>query len=204
DDAPPQLSAIRPDRVAVGGAVTVVISGRGLDGASALTFDPTGVTAAIASATGSTVQAQVRVQASAAPGSRSFSLITPRGRLDSGTFGLAFLVEEPPPLLSGIQPDRVTAGNAVVVTISGRGLEGARTLVFDRSDVTATIVSVTATSVQARITAQVTALVGRRNFVLSTPRAVLESAAFGLSFTVLRRYGYLSPFGSPVVGGDLV
>ncbi|MGH6905536.1 MAG: hypothetical protein ACREIR_22685, partial [Geminicoccaceae bacterium] len=204
DDAPPQLSAIRPDRVAVGGAVTVVISGRGLDGASALTFAPTGVTAAIASATGSTVQAQVRVQAGAAPGPRSFSLTTPRGRLDSSTFGLAFQVEELPPLLSEIQPGQVTAGGTVTVTISGRGLEGARTLVFDRNDVTATIVAATATSVQARITAQVTALVGPRAFVLTTPRARLDSGAFVLSFTVLRRYGYLRPFCSPVVGGDLV
>ena len=115
------------------------------------------------------------------------------------------MVEEPPPALTTIQPANVMIGGTVTVTISGRGLDGARALTFEPSDVTASIVSVTATAVQARVTARANAEIDEYRFALTTPRARLESTAFGLSFAVLSRPpGYRSTFGSPVVGGDQI
>jgi hypothetical protein len=90
------------------------------------------------------------------------------------------------------------------LAVSGRGLSGTSALTFDRSDITATITSVSDTTVQARVVVTSSAVIGRRNFSLSTPRGRLDSASFALSFSVTQRYGYLSPLRSPAVGGDLL
>ena len=78
---------------------------------------------------------------------------------------------------SAIQPAAVAAGNTVTVTISGRGLERARALDFDRSDVTARIVFCrSATAVQARITARrPPPRSAEHHFALTTPRGRLET-----------------------------
>jgi hypothetical protein len=203
EEPAPLLSAITPARGTQGQTVGLTIAGRGLDGASALAFEGTGLTATIGSVSSTVVGARLQIAATAAAGQRSFALRTPRGTLDSRTFGLAFVVDQPAPALTAVQPTSAQAGTTLTLILSGRGLTGANALAFDRRDISATITSVTDTSVQARVTVATTAIIGRRNFTLTTPRGTLDAASFGLAFTVTQRYGYLI-LGGPAVGGDLL
>jgi hypothetical protein len=78
--------------VAAGSTITVVITGSGLERASALNFDRADVTATIASASPTRVQARISTTASSVVGERNFVLTTPRGRLNAADFGLSFTV----------------------------------------------------------------------------------------------------------------
>ncbi len=117
-----RITGIEPISGRVGSTVSAVISGVGLDGASAVSFSGTGITARISGRVTSTrVPVSISISRVAPSGPRSFTVTTPAGRVTSPrsvTFNVSGLVVIPSREIrlnevEGIGPaytERLTAG----------------------------------------------------------------------------------------------
>jgi hypothetical protein len=184
----PALTTIRPEKVEAGTTASVAIAGQGLAGATALTIEGSDTATAIISAGDGGILAEVKVQATATPGPRGFTVTTPALTLKSADFGLALEIVEPAirPALIAIQPDHVEAGQTFGLKLAGQGLADASALVFSHRGITAGIDDVGGNEVKAKVTVAVDVPAGAYSFVLTTPRARLDSQDFGLALLVER------------------
>jgi hypothetical protein len=85
DAPPPTVTRIEVDGAAPGGAVLTRILGTGLDGVTEVTFEGAGVTARVLpGGTATELHVRVAVDADAARGPRTFTLVAPGGEVGSG------------------------------------------------------------------------------------------------------------------------
>jgi hypothetical protein len=165
--------------------VSATISGSNLAGATAVTFDGTGVTATIQSGgTATTLPITITVTSSASPGPRTFTVTTPSGNANSsGVVGADFGVSVAAPAVTSINVSSVTQGNIhVSAVITGTNLAGATAVTFSGAGVTATVQSGgTATTVPIVIAVAANAAVGARTFTVATPNGNASSGATAVS-----------------------
>ncbi len=182
----PEIAGISPSSGVAGRSVRAAITGRHLQGATAVRFDGRGVTARIlSSADQERLVVQVNVASDASPGARGFSVTTPAGTARSPE-GVNFTVEEAaePSTITGIEPSAGRAGTTVSAVISGTNLLGARGVAFSGTGVSAEISGrVSATRVPVRITISSRASTGPRSFYIATPSGRVMSPR-DVTFTV--------------------
>lgn len=185
----PALTAVLPDRIVAGRTVELTLGGRGLGGATSLTFGRDDVSARMLGASDEVVKAQVRLLSSVPPGPLPFTLTTPKARIESITSGvtLAVVEEAPPPepMLTGIRPEKVEAGATTPIAIAGQVLAGATAVTIEGGDIATAIISAGDSGILAEVKVQPTATPGPRAFTVTTPAVTLRSADFGLSLGVV-------------------
>ncbi|PYQ53706.1 MAG: hypothetical protein DMF78_08295 [Acidobacteria bacterium] len=100
---PPTITAITPDRGARGALVGAAIAGTGLSGATAITFQGTGVSATVQpGGTATNLPVRITIDPTAATGARTFQVTALGGTASSGT--VTFTVTVPLPVVSSISP----------------------------------------------------------------------------------------------------
>ena len=125
-----RITGIEPSFGRTGRTVNAVITGSGLDGASAVTFSGTGVTARISGRVSSTrVPVSITISRLAPSGARSFYVTTPAGRITSPrgvTFNVSgFIVVQPGELGVGAVEG---IGPAYTERLTGAGISNAAAL----------------------------------------------------------------------------
>src|SRR2546428_703177 len=178
--APPAITGISPPAGTPGTSVPATISGTNLNGATAVSFSGSGVTATIGTGgTATSLPITVTIAAGASTDTRTLTVTTPIGT--SPAFS-GFTVNSGGPVVTGITPSSGAAGTSQPATISGTGLGGATAVTFSGSGVTATIeTGGTATSLPITVTIAAGAGLGARTVTVTTPN--WTSAPFS-SFTV--------------------
>src|SRR5213593_608275 len=188
--APPAITGISPSSGTPGTSVPATISGTDLNGATAVTFSGSGVTATIGTGgTATSLPITVTIAAGASTDTRTLTVTTGIGTSLPFT---GFTVTSPaPPAITGISPSSGIPGTSVPATISGTGLGGATAVTFSGSGVTATIgTGGTATSLPITVTNAAGASTDTRTLTVTTP--IGTSPAFS---------GFTVNSGGPVVTG---
>src|SRR5439155_1480936 len=178
--APPAITGISPSSGTPGTSVPATISGSNLNGATAVTFSGSGVTATIETGgTATSLPITVTIAAGAGLGARTVTVTTPNGT--SAPFS-SFTVTQARPVITGISPNSGVVNSTLGATVSGTGFTGATAVVFSGSGVTATIGTArTDTSLPVRITIASNAPLTARNVNVIAPQG--NSDPFD-SFTV--------------------
>ena len=126
----PTITAIAPTQGQQGASVAGEISGANLAGASAVTFAGKGITAAIVSATATSVRVNLTIAATAPTGLQGFSVTTPGGTAQSPSgVGFTVVAQAKLPAIKGIDPSSGEIGELKAV-IAGENLLGARAVNF--------------------------------------------------------------------------
>jgi len=148
---------------------TAVISGKRLDGATAVSFSGSGVTAEIlAGVTSTSLPIKITIAEDASPGARTFAVTTSGGTTQSGS--VVFTVNQAAPAIAGISPSSGLRGSTVTVTITGSHLDNATSVTVSGSGVTAQIQSGgTASSLTVSITIAANASTTARTVTVTTP-----------------------------------
>ena len=123
--SPVTVTGISPTTGTPGGpAISAVISGTGLAGATSVVFSGSGVTAAIQpGGTATSINVDITITAGAAPGARTITVASPQGTASGGA-GVNFTVAAPAiPNINSFAPTVAFVGNPV--TISGTNLRNA-------------------------------------------------------------------------------
>src|SRR5438093_6876446 len=116
--APPAITGISPSSGTPGTSVPATISGTNLNGATAVTFSGSGVTATIGTGTATSLPITVTIAGGASTDTRRLTVTTGRGASLPFT---GFTVTSPaPPAVTGISPSSGIPGTSVPATISGR------------------------------------------------------------------------------------
>ncbi|HEX5000694.1 MAG TPA: hypothetical protein VFY29_20895 [Terriglobia bacterium] len=180
----PVIHGISVFTAAQGGAVSATIEGENLNGATAVTFSGSGVTATIEDGgTATSLPVSIVVSPGAIVGVRALTVNAAGGVSDSFTgFNVTGTLEAP--AITSISPSAGTIGTTRSVTIRGTGLTGATAVTFSGTGVTGAIESGgTADGLPVTVTVDVAAALGTRTFTVTTPGGV--SAAFN-GFTIVR------------------
>jgi len=135
----PAITAISPFSGNQGAVVPVSISGSALNGATAVTFSGTGVTASInGGGTATSLPVSITISAGATLGLRTFTVATPAGTSDAFA-GFTVTNSAPRPEITSIVPSKGQLNSTVPAVISGTGLSGATAVTFTGTGVTASI-----------------------------------------------------------------
>src|SRR5213593_841385 len=163
----PAITGITPSSGTAGSSLPATITGTDLDGATAVAFSGSGVTATIGTGgTASSLPITITIAAGAATDTRTFAVTTPAGT--SPAFS-GFTVTSGGPIITGITPSSGAAGTSLGATISGSNLGGATAVSFSGSGVTATIgTGGTASSLPITITIAAGAATGTRTVSIAT------------------------------------
>ena len=160
----PTISSVSPNQGNQGQTITsVIITGTFLTGATAVTFDGTGVGALITANSATQITARVTISASAATGFRDVSVTTPGG---TATLTHGFIVNGGLPTISLVSPNSGIQGQPITVFITGTYLTGAS--VSFGTGVVDAITANTATQITVTITPEGTATPGLRNVSVVT------------------------------------
>src|SRR5437867_258534 len=178
----PAITGITPSSGAAGSSLPATITGTNLDGATAVAFSGSGVTATIGTGgTASSLPITITIAAGAGTVPRTVAVTTPAGTSLALRGALAIVV----PAITGITPSSGAAGSSLPATISGSNLGGATAVGFSGSGVTATIgTGGTASSLPIIVTIAAGAATDTRTFAVTTPAGT--SPAFS-GFTVTSR-----------------
>jgi len=139
--AGPRISSINPAQINVGATISATISGTALGGATAVTFEGTGVSAAVQpGGTATSLPVTISAAAGAATGLRGVAVTTPGGT--SLSFGFVINAAT----ISGMSPSMATVGLSFPGVITGTNLINPTGITFSGTGVTA-VLSPGATSV---------------------------------------------------------
>ncbi len=184
----PTITGISATNGQQGATVAANITGTNLAEATAVTFSGAGITAAIVSATASSVRVNITIAASAATGTRSFSATTPAGTAQSPS-GVTFTVAAAPaqPVITAIEPDTGLAGATVEATIIGENLQKASAVTFfqvsigkagaivEDPNIKVKILDTTDNKVAVAIRILSDAVAGARGFTVELPGGAVQS-----------------------------
>src|SRR5437870_4883040 len=162
----PVVTGITPSSGAAGTSQPATISGTNLNGATAVTFSGSGVTATIGTGTATSLLLEVLMVSIASTDCWTFIVV--RGIVAVLLFAHFAVTQPAEPAITGISPSSGTAGTSVPATISGTNLNGATAVTFSGSGVTATIGTGTATSLPITATIAGGAATDTRTLTVST------------------------------------
>jgi sugar lactone lactonase YvrE len=130
----PVVSQVTPAEGTAGTTFTATITGLNLSGATAVTFDGTGVTATILSGgTSTSLPVSIAMAPDAVGGPRTFAVTTSVGTSTPALFTVKRMK------LTGILPSLGSTGTSMTATLTGTYLSGANAVTFSGTGVTATV-----------------------------------------------------------------
>jgi len=179
------ITSISPAEGVQGETIQAVIRGARLGGATAVTFDGGGITAAInPGATNTSIPLTIRIDFGASADRRSFNIVTALGQISSGS--ITFNVKPPAPVINGIGPSQGARGTTFAAVISGFNLGNASAVTFDGSGVTARVLpelNNTVTNLTIEVTIADEAELGPHTFTVTTPGGTARSGKLALIVT---------------------
>jgi hypothetical protein len=175
---PVVIDSISPTSGEKGKTVDLVIQGSNLNGATAVTFDPSfSITVSNIQSSSTQVTASVAISEFASSGVRQVSVTTPRGVSNK----LPFTVMDPLRLTS-ITPFRATPGTTVALTLRGTRLSGTTSIEFVPSaGLTVSNVQSTDTQITAQLAVDSTAAFGGRMVSVSTAAGLAGPLRFSIT-----------------------
>ncbi|GAA3220292.1 hypothetical protein GCM10010532_049870 [Dactylosporangium siamense] len=188
----PVVSALSPSTGSTAGGTSVVITGTGLTGASAVTFG--GV-----AATSYTVDSATQITAvspAGTAGAKNVVVTTPGGASTATPFTYAV----PAPVVSSLSPNSGSTLGGSSVVITGTNLTGATAVTFG---------GVAATSFNVDSATQITAVspagtVGAKNLIVTTPAGLSVAVTFTYQMPAAPVVSSLSPNTGTTYGGTSV
>ncbi|MEU4341558.1 IPT/TIG domain-containing protein [Nocardia sp. NPDC023852] len=183
----PSLTSISPTAGPVAGGTTVILTGTGLTGATAVTFGATPATSfTVNSAT------QITAVAPAGTGTVQVTVTTP-----SGTSNGVFYTYVAVPTLTSLSPTAGPAAGGTTVILTGTGLTGATAVTFGATP---------ATSFTVNSATQITAVAPAGTGTVQVTVTTAGGTSNGLPYTYVPvpSLTSISPTAGPVAGGTTV